>query len=109
MKLAVSVFCFLLLFACQTTNGNSAVIEENKMIEVMAEVYILEMHYQKNYGAPVQYKKQLDRALKILFSSHGTTKASYEKSFGFYASKHEKFIQMNEAVIQRYNTLLLEK
>jgi hypothetical protein len=41
MKLAVSVFCFLLLFACQTTNGNSAVIEENKMIDVMAEVYIL--------------------------------------------------------------------
>lgn len=109
MKLALSIFCFFLLFACQSNNNNSYVIEEHKMIDLMAEVYLLEMHYQKTYGAPVQYKKQLDRALKALLSSHGTTKASYEKSFAFYASNHEKFIQMNDAVIQRYNTILLEK
>jgi len=109
MRLVLSIFCFFVLFACQSTSDKTQVIEEDKMIEIMADVYVLEMHYQKKYGAPVQYKKHLDRALKTLFASHGISRASYEKSFTFYASKHEQFIHMNEEVIQRYNAVLLEK
>jgi len=109
MRLAVSVFFFFVLFACQSTNPQNQVIEEDKMIEIMADVYVLEMHYQKKYGAPVQYKKHLDRALKTLFTSHGISRESYERSFTYYASKHEQFIHMNEEVIQRYNSELLEK
>lgn len=109
MKISVYVFCLFVLFACQSNNIQSAIIEEEKMIGIMADVYILEMHYQKKYGSPTQYEKPLSRALNNLFLSHGTTKSNYEKSFEFYASHHEKFIQMNETVIQRYNTMLLEK
>ncbi|MEY5133694.1 MAG: hypothetical protein RLZZ198_1698 [Bacteroidota bacterium] len=109
MRLALSVFCFLILFACQSTGDKTQVIEEDKMIGIMADVYVLEMHYQKKYGAPVQYKKHLDWALKTLFASHGISRASYERSFTYYASKHEQFIHMNEEVIQRYNAELLEK
>ena len=109
MRLALSVFCFFMLFACQSTSNQTQVIEEDKMIEIMADVYVLEMHYQKTYGAPTQYKKHLDRALKTLFASHGISRASYERSFTYYASKHEQFIHMNEEVIQRYNAVLLEK
>ena len=109
MRLALSVFCFLILFACQSTGDKTQVIEEDKMIGIMADVYVLEMHFQKKYGAPVQYKKHLGRALKTLFASHGISRASYERSFTYYASKHEQFIHMNEEVIQRYNAELLEK
>lgn len=109
MRLALSIFCFFVLFACQSTSDQTKVIEEKKMIEIMADVYVLEMHYQKAYGAPTQYKKHLDRALKTLFKSHGISRASYEKSFTYYASRHEQFIHMNEEVIQRYQTTLLEK
>ena len=109
MRLALSIFCFFVLFACQSTRDKTQVIEEDKMIEIMADVYVLEMHYQKKYGAPMEYKKHLDRALKNLFASHGISRASYEKSFTHYASKHEQFIHMNEEVIQRYNAVLLEK
>ncbi len=79
MRLAVSVFFFFVLFACQSTNPQNQVIEEDKMIEIMADVYVLEMHYQKKYGAPVQSKKPLDRALKTLFASHGISRVAYER------------------------------
>ncbi len=109
MRLAISVFCFFILFACHSTSDQTQVIEEKKMIEIMADVYVLEKHYQKKYGAPIQYKKHLDKALNTLFVSYGISRASYERSFTYYASKHEQFIHMNEEVIQRYNTVLLEK
>ena len=99
-----------LLLACSTSTSNSVkVINEKKMVVVMADVYLLEMHYQKKYGAPAVYKKTLDKALKSLFRKHGVTKKSYEKSFTYYAENHEKFMEMNDAVIQRYNSLILEK
>ncbi|MFM7595283.1 MAG: DUF4296 domain-containing protein [Flavobacteriales bacterium] len=105
----IGILCLFLVVACQSKSNEIRVIKEDKMIAIMADVYVLEMHYQKNYGSPISYKKHLDQALQKLFKSHGVNRASYEKSFTYYASKHAQFINMNEEVIQRYNTELLQK
>ena len=110
MMKSILLFLLAILFACSpSTSKRNNIINEQKMVLVMADVYLLEMHYQKKYGAPAAYKKTLDEALKSLFSKHGVTRASYEKSFTYYAENHEKFMEMNDAVIQRYNSLILEK
>ncbi len=100
---------FLLLASCTTKNTPRDVLPKDKMVTIMGDVYLLEMHYQKKYGAPANYQKHLKMALKKLLTSHGTTQSNYEESFNYYASDPEAFVQMNEEVIENYNAKLHRK
>lgn len=73
------------------------------MIDVMTEVYILEMYYQKKYATPSVYKPALEKSLKKLLSSHGLTLEEYNAGFTYYSNDYEAFQEMNLEIIQRYN------
>jgi len=98
----------LLAGACSSPSIKKTYILKEKMIGIMAEVYLVEMHYQKAYGLPQFYKAPLDSALEKIFIKHQVSKLSYEQSFRYYASRPDDFQEMNERVIQQYNCQLVK-
>ena len=99
-----------ILFACSNHGaGKINIIEAHKMTKIMADVYILEMHYQKSGGTPATYQKPLKKAIGLLLKQHGVSEKEYNDSFLYYSADHKKFMEMNDAVIQEYNKQLLIK
>jgi hypothetical protein len=99
----------LALWCCSPQGKSAAVIKKEKMVQIMTEVYLIEMHYQKSYGMPSMYKPRLDIALDAIFKKHQVTRKDYESSFSYYASNPKEFSELNELVIQRYNEELVDK
>lgn len=102
----------LLLFissSCKYAPNQRRVVEKERMIELMAEVYLVEMHYQKAYGIPGLYQEPLERALIPIFKKHQISRKQYELSFTYYASHPSLFLEMNESVIQRYNEASIQR
>lgn len=97
------------LTSCDETSSNPGIIQKEKMVQLMGEVYLVEMHYQKFYGTPAMYKPPLDSALTKIFKTHGVSQQQYEKSFSYYASNPAGFMEMNEQIIQQYNEDLVNK
>lgn len=99
----------LCLSCCETTPNESRILSKEKMVQLMGEVYLVEMYYQKGYGTPSLYKLHLDSALTKVFKKHRVSRREYEKSFTHYASTPSEFTEMNEQIIQQYNETLVQK
>jgi hypothetical protein len=108
------VFAILLgvvlgLCCCKARTDETDIINREKMMQIMGEVYLVEMHYQKFYGTPSRYKLPMDSALTTVFKKHRVSRRQYENSFTHYASNPAGFMEMNEQIIQQYNETLVQK
>lgn len=99
----------LTVLCCSPHRKAEAVIQKEKMVQIMTEVYLIEMHYQKGYGMPSMYKPRLDIALDEIFKKYDVSRKDYESSFSYYAANPKEFLELNELVIQRYNEELVHK
>lgn len=104
-KAALVLLAFLLFSGCRERTEHSF-IGKDKMIEIMSEVYLIEMHYQKALGVPSLYTSPMDSALSLIFRKHNITRKDYEQSFIHYVNEPKLFQEMNEKIIQNYNKTL---
>ncbi|NBV67314.1 MAG: DUF4296 domain-containing protein [Flavobacteriia bacterium] len=108
--------CFFLILgilvgfsSCALKEKPSSIIPKEKMTEIMSEVFVVEMYYQKKHASPFVYRKVLKKALLKTFQKHRVTSKEYSQSFDFYAQDYAAFKEMNLEIIQRYNESLLKQ
>jgi hypothetical protein len=89
----------LLLFNCKGEALQNPIIPKDKMVKLMAEVHLIELHYQKNIGSDIN-QKTLDEELNTVFKRFHTDKKTYRKSFDFYMQNPTVYMELNSMVIQ---------
>jgi hypothetical protein len=97
-------FILILLFAfvsCDTETRPSSIIEKNKMIDIMAEVLVLETYYQSLPGNPASNKHALDSTVDLVFKKSGITKNDFEESYRFYSSDLAEFKKMQAEIMEK--------
>jgi hypothetical protein len=110
MKVVVLIFLVLVgFYSCSFEQKPQVILPKEKMTQLMSEVFVVEMYYQKKYAAPLVYHGALDSALDKTFQKHHVTSADYNRSFDFYSQDYEVFKEMNLEIIQRYNESLLKQ
>lgn len=88
-----------LVSSCSDSFSNSAPLDEEKMVEVMSEIVVLEQYYQLKFGSPGVYKPALDTAADKVFKRLKVNRKDYEKSFDYYSMHPEQLKAIQEKVI----------
>ena len=90
----------LFLLNCKGSITNPPqIIPKEQMVKIMAEVYVVEAHHQKNLGSPTA-QKQLESSLDRVFLKFKTNKLHYQKSFDYYLQNPNEYMELNSMVIQ---------
>jgi hypothetical protein len=92
---------FISLVSCVTETRPSSIIEKNKMIDLMAEVLVLETYYQSLPGNPQSNKQALDSTVDLVFKKSGITKNAFEESYRFYSSDLAEFKNMQAEIMEK--------
>ncbi|MFM7566040.1 MAG: DUF4296 domain-containing protein [Flavobacteriales bacterium] len=87
------------LLHCSREKPSFNLIPKDKMVALLAEVHLVEAHYQKNAGLP-KVKEALDSSLNRVFKKHKTNKTDYENSFNYYLKNTDEYMEINSMVIQ---------
>lgn len=113
----------MLLFACEQEDMPKDIIDQNKMILIMADLHIMD-----GYMSTIIYNDTIRKNNKNLYATiyktHNTTPALYEKSLKYYSMKpalldsmynkvqailDEKEHNLNSAEIRRQNRIQKQK
>jgi hypothetical protein len=100
MKYFYSIL-FISLVSCDTETRPSSIIEKNKMIDIMAEVLVLETYYQSLPGNPASNKHALDSTVDLVFKKSGITKNDFEESYRFYSLDLAEFKKMQAEIMEK--------
>jgi hypothetical protein len=100
MKFFYSIL-FISLVSCVTETRPSSIIEKNKMIDIMAEVLVLETYYHSLPGNPASNKHALDSTADLVFKKSGITKKEFEESYRFYSSDLAEFKKMQAEIMEK--------
>ena len=96
-------FTGLLLVSSCNNNSDSEYIEENEMAVLLEEIYLLENHYQIQYGSPATYKPYLDSSGMMVLKNHNISKEFFDKSFDYYSTHPSKMIAIQQSIIRSLN------
>lgn len=76
-------------------------IPEEKMIDVMTDMLILEGHIQNTYSSVNRYYKVMTASGRDYLKSQGITQKQYEDSFLYYNSTQQDYNKMLDKVMER--------
>lgn len=100
-KLFGLLFLFA-LFACDDVvkeiDQPADLIPQEKMIELITDMLILEAHIQNQYGAVNRYYKVMSASGKAYLKSKGITDKQYADSYNYYNSDKDLYLEMMEQV-----------
>ncbi len=104
------IFLFILLFlSCDLLDRSSQcerIIEKDKMIEILTDMYLLEAYIHNELDIKAFHKKRdtTPYFYATLFNKHDVSKDVFDKAFHCYASDRKEIDYINEEVI---NTISL--
>ncbi len=105
MRTAIFLFTLFLFIACgEEKTYSSTVIPQEKFVDVLADVRLLEGLNSFRY-------KEIDRQkwssyYEQVFQRHGVTKEEFTSTFMYYSTHPEELIPVEEAVTARLNAEL---
>jgi len=97
----ISIFIFSFLFSCNEEKSDSAIIPEDKFIEIFTDIVLADAYVSyktsldfdtrtKNYG---YYKSVLD--------NHNTTMDAFKNSYEFYKDDLNRFLRIHNSVLNK--------
>ncbi|WP_343605570.1 DUF4296 domain-containing protein [Fluviicola sp.] len=104
----LAFIAFALVWGIQSCNGElkapekpDQLIPEEKMIDLMTNMLILEGHIQNTYSSVNRYYKVMTASGRDYLKSQGVTQKQYEDSFRYYNSMQQDYIKMLDKVMER--------
>jgi hypothetical protein len=98
----INLLIFSFLLSCVAEDiRHEGVIEKEKMINILKEVFVLETYYQSTYGPINGMKNALDSSASIVLKKFGVTKADFESSFVHYSKNLSEFQEMQTKIMER--------
>lgn len=73
-------------------------LSEEKMVEILTELTVLESDAQLKYVQTVKYADLLSKSGDSLIKSKGVTPKDFESSMDYYGSRQEEMIQIYQLV-----------
>ena len=104
MRFIFIFFClFFFLFACEQSKNlpENEIIRQDKMINIMEEVVVIETYYKSAPGNPAANKYALDSTVNLIFKKEGVTRTRFEKSYLNYSKNLPEFQKMQEEIMRR--------
>ncbi len=107
MKLVYSAILLALLGAC---TGKSApepayIIAQEKFVDVMVDVRLLEGAYSTRVTKPDTIKNQMSEFYNTIFAKHHITKEQFKSSYTYYLQQANTMANIEDAVIEKLNVL----
>lgn len=81
-------------------------LPEDKLVDVLIDLQILESQYQFRYQRPDIYKLALDSAGYFVFEKHGTTEEQYLRSYDYYSTNIDKMYLIYETALDSVNLMI---
>lgn len=69
----------------------------------MIDLQILESYFEQNYQQPERYKKSLDSSSELVFAHYEVSRADFDSSYTWYASKPDLIYKLYEAALDSVN------
>ena len=101
MKYINLLLLFFLLSCGDKDAKTKEIIEKEKMIDILEEVFVLETYYQSTYGATNQNINALDSSVFLVLKKFGVTKTNFDSSFGYYSKNIAELQEMQTEIMER--------
>lgn len=102
-KLSFWTFFVLIFVSCENKIEDPE-IDQSTMSNILEEIYLLENHYQMQYGSPALYKPFLDSACIAVIQKYGYSKNDFETSFHFYSKSPGLLFDIQQRIIRSIET-----
>ena len=93
---------FFLLPSCDVFSDKGEcerIIEEDKMVEIMIDIYLLESYIQVESRSRSSMRDSVDYYYAGLFEKHDVSKETFDKAFECYSLDGEKVTYLQEEVL----------
>lgn len=100
IKYRVSLF-FLVAFFAACDNRPFHVLSDKKMEAILFDVYIAQAEMDNNRDVFSDSARKQD-LLNAVFRKHEITQADFDSSLVWYSDNLERYVKVNEKIIQRY-------
>ncbi len=80
-------------------NKCERIIEKDKMVEIMTDIYLLEGYVQVRSRTVPEVRDSADYYYSALFKKHDITKETFDKAFDCYSLDRELMLSLNEEVL----------
>ncbi len=107
MRKLISYFSVLLLLVACDAGKNpkpSNLIPQEKMIDVLLDVRLLEAAYSSNVPRPDTIKPKMESYYQTLFEKHGISKLQFASSYEYYLNQEDKLVVIEDSVLSKLNT-----
>ncbi len=107
MRFLFIIACFFTLFSCTQSLKHNAferpekLIPETEMVNLMAEVMVLEAHIQRKYETLNRHYLVMDASVTALIKEKGFSVKDYENSYRYYYQNREVFLSMLDQVEEK--------
>ncbi len=104
-RLFIIVMVLFLFSTCTFFSSKSKcerIIEKDKMVDVMTDIYLLEAYIQITSRSRSSIRDSVDYLYAGLFDKHNITKETYDKAFECYSLDRELMLGISEEV---FNTI----
>ncbi|MFN5911265.1 MAG: DUF4296 domain-containing protein [Bacteroidota bacterium] len=109
MKLVPILFLFSLLVSCRDELGAIpkpvGLISEDKMVDVLTELTVIEAHIQMNYLQVAKYKQLMERSGDVVLAKYGIKRTQFDSSLDYYGSRQEKMQELYARVLDSLNLM----
>ncbi len=96
------IILFLFFLSCGVNDSSPKdLIEKEKMIDILEEVFVLETYYQSTYSATNQNINALDSSVLLVLKKFGVTKTNFDSSFGYYSKNIAELQEMQTEIMER--------
>lgn len=102
------LFIFFLLPSCGVFSGKGEcerIIEKDKMIEIMTDIYLLESYVQVESRTNTSMRDSMDYFYAGLFEKHNVSKDTFDKAFECYSLDGEKITYLQEKVLNNLSIM----
>ncbi|MFN0031392.1 MAG: DUF4296 domain-containing protein [Flavobacteriales bacterium] len=106
-KLFKYAICFMLFFACSDAQVQAPanLIEQNKFVEVLVDVRLLEGSYSAKVQRPDTIRSKMTGYYQTLFDKHGISKEQFVSSYNYYLQRNAEMIGMEDSVMMRLQSM----
>lgn len=105
MRHKIILAAILPLFVGACSIRPFSVLSEDRMEEIMYDLYIAEAEISENYLIFASDSARKKELLNTVFKKHGVTQAKFDSSLVWYAANLDKYLKINENLCRRYDAL----
>jgi hypothetical protein len=109
VRVAFGIVCFVLIASCREPVGALpkpvGLIPEDKLVNILTDLSLIEAHVQMNYLQVARYKKVMERSGDQIVKRHGVSRDQFESSMDYYGSRQERMQKIYSRVLDSLNLL----